>query len=280
MNQKFLSQSNSWISTQPSDPYIVFEPNEHGGRLKYFADRADAAYWDRLWDKEEAETDYGRYETGHLPLFLRNSFLQRVRSGARVLEAGCGLAWFTVAANSLGYKAEGVDFAPRVIERLRNRFPDMTFWVGDVRNLSDVADDTYDAVYSPGVCEHFEEGPEATLLEAHRVTKRGGFVFVSTPCFNSFQRFLYHVGAFRKAPPGEFYQYAFSPREMTVILRDIGFEVLDVRQRGTLTTLYEHIPMVAQVPLGPLKKPLAVALDLMPGLRSWGQSCLWTARKL
>jgi SAM-dependent methyltransferase len=261
-------------------PSIIFKPNRHGGRLKYFAEQADAAYWDRLWDNVEGEIDYTRYRAGHLPRFLRKTFLRTVQPGARVLEAGCGPAWFTVACNSLGYNADGVDYAPRVIERLRARFPDMTFFQGDVRDMPDVSDETYDAVYSPGVCEHFEEGPESTLIEAHRVTKRGGFVFVSTPCFNQFRRFLYRAGAFRKTPRGEFFQYAFSPREMTAILQSIGFEVLDTRLVGTLATFQEQIPMVARIPLGPLAKPAAGMLDEIPPLRNWGHSCLWTARKL
>ena len=195
-----------------------------------------------------------------------------------ILEAGCGLARFTVGAHARGYRAEGVDYAPEVIARLQNRFPDIPFFAGDVRAL-DVPDEAYDAVYSPGVCEHFEEGPEAVLEEAHRVCRRRGIVLVSTPCFNRLRRWLARGGAFAEPPHGHFYQYAFSPREMTAILERIGFDVVEVSQRSSLYTLESHFPRLRQVPLGRLHAPMAVLIDQVPGLRSFGHGCLWVAKK-
>jgi len=258
---------------------ITVEPSSYGGRLKYFSRAADDAFWDDLWLHEEAEIDYSRYQAGHLPRFLKRTFIRHVQPGARVLEAGCGLGWFTVAANALGFKAEGVDYAPQVIAMLQARFPSINFFRGDVRKLSNIPDNTYDAIYSPGVCEHFEEGPEDVLREAYRLVKDGGIVLVSTPCFNAFRRFLHRLGAFQHAPEGAFYQYAFSQQEMTAILEGIGFDVLECDYRGTLFTLREHIPLISRLPLGHLGKPIAVALDAIPGINRWGQGCMWVARK-
>ncbi len=258
---------------------ITVEPSRYGGRLKYFLRAADDTFWDDLWLHEEAEIDYSRYQAGHLPRFLKRTFIRHVQPGARVLEAGCGLGWFTVAANALGFKAEGVDYAPQVIAMLQARFPSINFFRGDVRKLSNIPDNTYDAIYSPGVCEHFEEGPEDVLREAYRLVKDGGIVLVSTPCFNAFRRFLHRLGAFQHAPEGKFYQYAFSQQEMTAILEGIGFDVLECDYRGTLFTLREHIPLISRLPLGHLGKPIAVALDTIPGINRWGQGCMWVARK-
>ena len=113
---------------------VVYQPNAFGGRLAYFADEASPDYWDHLWD--QSAPDYRRYQTGYLPRHLRRTFVAHVPRGSRVLEAGCGQAVFTVAAAAMGYKAEGVDYANRVIDRVKHQFPDLPLFVGDVRNLN------------------------------------------------------------------------------------------------------------------------------------------------
>lgn len=264
---------------------ILVDYSSGMARLKYYhaEDRPaghDPLYWDQLWKREAArERRYERAQRGVIPWFLRRPVQRWVRPGGRVLEAGCGQAHFTIGMQALGYQAEGVDFAPEVVARIRERFPGINVRIGDVRRL-DVESNTYDAVYSPGVCEHFEEGPEDVLRETHRILKPGGVALVSTPVFNDFRRALARIGHFRNdGRRGNFYQYAFSVEEMNRILQGLGFEVLEARFHGTIQTLREHAPLFAKVPLGIATKPISVALDLLPITRRWGHACVWVARK-
>ena len=259
---------------------ISYVPNTYGGVLRYDGVVADATYWDRIWDRLDHYTDYERAERGHLPRQLAATFLRWVKPGARVLEAGCGLATFTVATRARGFETDGVDYASKVVQRLQERFPDIAFFEGDVTNLVGVGDGTYDAVYSPGVCEHFEEGPEAVLRESHRILTPAGILVVSIPSFNAFRKTVYRFGAFQRPKSQPFYQYAFSKEEMTAVLERVGFEVVQTRHYGTLKTLSDHVPLVARAPLGPLRNPLAVTLDSLPAVRDWGHSCIWVGRKL
>ena len=185
--------------------HILYQSTDAGGRLKYFRVTADSAYWDAVWREQARLHDYGRARAGHMPSQMRRTFLRWLRPPARVLEAGCGLADFTVAANALGYEAVGVDWASNTISTLRSRFPDIPFFVGDVRKLTTIQAESFDAVYSPGVCEHFEEGPEDTLRETHRVLRSGGFAVVSTPCLNRFRKLIVQLGGLRDTPNAEFY---------------------------------------------------------------------------
>ncbi|OHV46233.1 hypothetical protein CC117_00845 [Parafrankia colletiae] len=281
---------------------MVWQAGDHGGRLAFFSGCTDAAYWDIVW--RDLGLSYRRSRRGHLPYQLRSTFLRWVAPGGRVLEAGCGLAHFTVAARARGFAAEGVDWAPETLGRIRALLPDVPLRLADVRRL-DCPDASYDAVYSPGVCEHFAEGPEQILAETYRVLKPGGIAIVSTPCLNEYlrrRRHLYENGSVlpyeatgkgerstdpvtsasepaSEAPWNDFYQYAFTPEGMSAILRGLGFEVVDVRLHGTLLTLATwSFPWLGRLP-GWLGRLLGFTVDSLPVLRRWGASCIWVARR-
>lgn len=257
-----------------TDDIIVLDhAPDTGPRLKYFARAADAEYWAERW-RRAPEPTYERELAGNLPRPLRPVFRTWVPRGSRVLEAGCGLGRFTVAAHALGYRAEGLDWAADTVERLRARFPGIPWHVGDVREL-DFPDGTFDAVYSPGVCEHFEEGPGAILAETRRVLRPGGIAVISAPCFNRLLRRRAARLFPSRRPRGEFYQYAFTPDGMAGLLARQGFEVLRVRPYDVVETFTRFLgwPIPAKA-----VRPLAV-LDSVPVVRQWGRCCVWVARK-
>jgi len=246
-----------------------------GLRQKRYSRTADVDYWTELW-AQSGEVSYEREQRGHLAHQLRATFLKWVRPGGRTLEAGCGLARFTVAARARGYRAEGLDWSAPTIERLRQRFPEITWHVGDIRRLA-FAEGTFDAIYLPGVCEHFEEGPAAVLAEGRRVLRRDGIAIISTPCFNDWlQR--------HAAPPGQpagtadcrFYEYAFTPSGLAAVLERLQFEVLQIHPYSVLNTFVRANGW--RVPRS-LSSALSFSMDHLPVVRRWGSSCIWVARK-
>ncbi|MER6947336.1 methyltransferase domain-containing protein [Nonomuraea sp. NPDC000554] len=253
--------------------FITLDDNQQAGRcLKYYSRAADETYWTDLW--KASEWSYERQLKGHLLHELRATFRKWVKPGERVLEAGCGRAHFTVAADALGYRAEGLDWSQETISRLRGLFPDIPWHVGDVRKL-DFADGVFDAVYSPGVCEHFEEGPAQILAETRRILRPGGIAIISTPCMNSWLQARARRFVAARKPEGDFYQYAFSPKGMRVLLEKLGFEVPQVRPYNTVNTLINFAGW--KVPQWAIK-PLLL-MDYAPVLRQWGSSCVWVARR-
>ena len=246
-----------------------------GPRLKMFSRSADIDYWTERWETTR-DVSYERERRGHLPHQLRTTWKRRVKPGASVLEAGCGLGHFTVAAHALGYRAEGLDWTEATIARLRQGFPSIPWHVGDVRRLP-FPDCTFDSVYSPGVCEHFEEGPVAVLQETRRVLRAGGLAVVSSPCFNRWlQRRTTTLATADTPPRAAFYQYAFAPLGMAKLLDGMGFEVLQVRPYAALETLVRFAGW--RVP-DRMRNALALPLDYLPIVREWGSTCVWVARK-
>lgn len=264
--------------------HLVVEENPvTGTRLKRYFRAADVEYWTELWDASP-DLAYERELRGHLPHQLRSTFCRWVDRGAKTLEAGCGLGHFTIAASALGYRAEGLDWSEPTIDRLRRQFGRIPWHIGDVRQLP-FADGSFDAVYSPGVCEHFADGPVAVLEETRRVLRRGGFAIVSTPCFNEWlQRRAGRLsrpstssnGGGDTVDESAFHEYAFTPDGMADLLGRIGFDVLQIRPYGTLDTLVRFGGW--RVP-GALEFPIAVSMDYLPVVRDWGSTCIWVARK-
>jgi SAM-dependent methyltransferase len=246
-----------------------------GPRLKRYSRTADAAFWTEQWSRC-GDSWYGRELRGHLPHQLRATFKRWVPIGARTLEAGCGLGHFTVAADAQGYQAEGLDWSVETIERLRRRFSWIEWHVGDARKLG-FRNGTFDAVYSPGVCEHFEEGPGRVLAETYRVLRPGGIAVVSTPCFNRWlQRRTSELTV--DADPGDlaFFEYAFTPDGMARVLERLGFEVVQILPYGVLDTFVTYGGW--RVPR-PMTRVLAFSMDYVPIVRQWGSTCIWVARK-
>jgi len=261
---------------------IIYTPNEFGGRLKYFrACGATSQYWDGLWDKKSERLPVRSSDAEHarLPWFLRRLIPKHVQRGGSVLEAGCGMGGFTLAVAALGYQAIGIDFAPRIIERLQLHHPRVDFRIDNATHLQ-FASDYFDAVYSPGVCEHFEEGPDSVLKEAVRVLKPGGHLFVSAPCFNALRRYMVSLGRFKGDAVGEFYQYAFTQREISARLHNLGVQLLHVRLYGTMKTLNDHAGFKSGFLRGRTANIASASLDLLPITNRWGHCGLWIGEKL
>ena len=254
---------------------VVEHDGMTGVRLKRYFRAADVEYWTALWENA-GDGSYERERRGHLPHQLRSTFSRWVAPGARTLEAGCGLGHFTVAAAARGYRAEGLDWSEATIQRLRRRFASIPWHVGDVRRLP-FPDTSFDAVYSPGVCEHFVEGPIEILQETRRVLKRGGIAVISTPCFNHWlQRRASQFAGPRGVDESTFHEYAFTPAGLAGLLRQLGFDVLQIRPYAALDTMVRFAGW--RVPR-PLDRAVAYGMDCMPVVRDWGSTCIWVAQK-
>ena len=112
------------------------------------------------------------------------------RSGARVLDVGCGVGQVVARLTAAGLEAHGVDVAEPNIAKAR-QFSDRCR-LYDGRQLP-YPDNYFAAVGALNVLEHVE-APEDFIREVVRVTEPGGRIVVSSPNF-------YRVLGFRDYHP-------------------------------------------------------------------------------
>jgi SAM-dependent methyltransferase len=184
-----------------------------------------AEFWDRQW-RDETESAVRRAA-------LRRSeeyrFLARClagRNGLQVLDCGCGTGDWTLLLREDGHQARGIDIAPEIIGKLRERFGDV-FERADFRSTP-FADASFDLVINWGGIEHFEEGPLPAVREAFRLLRPGGTFVATTPCHN-LRLFLLDAFGGQGGGPGvpesdhRFYQYRFTRAELESYFRSCGF---------------------------------------------------------
>src|SRR4051812_15800246 len=104
---------------------------------------------------------------------------ERARLAGRVLELGCGAGRVTGHLVALGGEVHGMDLAPAMVERARERHPAANFHVGDLRDLRLFAGEPWNAVLAMfGVLDVLDDAGRRAELEQVRGLLRDGGLFV------------------------------------------------------------------------------------------------------
>jgi SAM-dependent methyltransferase len=105
--------------------------------------------------------------------------LKPLKSGARVLDVGCGVGQVVGRLTDAGYEGYGVDVSKPNIERARQVSERCQLYDG---NKLPFADQFFASVGALNVLEHVDE-PEAFVSELVRVTEIDGRIVLSSPNF-------------------------------------------------------------------------------------------------
>jgi ubiquinone/menaquinone biosynthesis C-methylase UbiE len=201
--------------------------------------QTDADYWNDLYD---APTLDGRVYRDRQERVLRLLDRARLRSGAVVLDVGCGAGFLTAALAASGHRVIALDPVDRMLDLTRKRLEEealadqVTVRIGDAQAL-DLADGSVDAALAIGVLPWLRS-PEDALVEFARVLRPGGYVVVTVdnearlahlldPRLNPYaapvRRRVKVLPRRRRAPAGEAVHSFAAPRELDRLLEATGF---------------------------------------------------------
>jgi ubiquinone/menaquinone biosynthesis C-methylase UbiE len=145
---------------------------------------------------QQRETDHAftaddydeQYFVGHIRRYEEGVYGNRVAwiaryldgvEGKRLLDAGCGIGFFSEVARAKGASVVSLDFSPSALRVYRRRRGDgPSLLAGSVEELP-FADSSLDYAMAIDVIEHLYR-PDRLLAELHRVVRPGGRVIVET----------------------------------------------------------------------------------------------------
>lgn len=147
-----------------------------------------AGVWNHVW------SDNGEFNYANLRLYKTIDKIKNISGlgvdfrNKQVLDIGCGDGTTLLYLSKFfSIKGVGIDISDHVVNELRENIRDtnLSFQLGDHRNLKGLANDQFDIVLSFGVIEHFDEYGLA-ISEARRVLKPGGQLVLIQPHLFSF----------------------------------------------------------------------------------------------
>ena len=141
--------------------------------------------WENYWKNNTTEKDVQKIDTGLT--HWRNVFLKYLKPNDKIIDAGCGLAKWVLYLKAKGYDIIGVEREEEVVKQIPTN---ICVSVGDVEKLA-FPDNSFDSYISGGVIEHFIDGPQRVLLEAKRVLRPDGLLFLSVPIRTPIANFYY-----------------------------------------------------------------------------------------
>jgi SAM-dependent methyltransferase len=200
------------------------------------------------------------------------TLLQKQPGEIHVVDIGCSRGQFVAAAIAAGYRAEGVEPAPRIAEAARAAgVPVRTGLLEDQH----FADNSFDALTLFEVIEHLRT-PLPLLAECRRILKPGGILLVSTANAESWTAAAMgaHWDYFDMERDGGHISF-YNPRSIAKVAANAGFEVARVDTARVKFHDKENTPRWRYV----LGKLTAEALNLPARLAGRGHDMLAYLRK-
>ena len=217
--------------------------------LTYYSRAATRDFWSEHWAGQEVQGLLEIARSSPLTDIIEAALPRR----GRILEAGCGLGQYVILFRERGRRAVGVDWSLEALGRCRDAVPGTPLTVMDLGRLA-VRSGVFDAYVSLGVVEHDPEGPARIVAEAARVLAPGGRLILSVPYWNGLRKLaaahLKRQGRKLSASGGEFYQFAFSRREVRAFLEAEGFRVRSLHPYDPVRMMRPALRWIARIAAG------------------------------
>lgn len=197
---------------------------------------AEAHYWQSMREFDDPQGTLPIAGSEHSRLRRSKKFLAQIAKllgqppeKIRLLDVGCSSGAFLHAAVKLGFRAEGVEPAPKAAATAQAA--GLKVHQGLLQEAG-YADGQFDAITLFEVIEHLQQ-PQELLQECQRILRPGGILLVGTG----------NAGSWSMATMGARWEYLsiakhgghvsfFNPGSITSLAQRSGFSVAAVRTRG------------------------------------------------
>ncbi len=178
-----------------------------------------AEFYDEIIDLHHDEFNY-KWIQYNKWLDLLASKLEK---GASIIDLGCGNGRAVKYLIDKGFNGIGVDVSEKMLELARNHIPKGKFFNTDFNEL-DFNEGSFDAVISFFALNHIPKDEfKKVMLSSKNILKKNGLLLLGMVKGDSegFWKGFYGTNM-------ELYGSSYSKKELTDILKSIGFEILKV----------------------------------------------------
>jgi len=200
--------------------------------------------YQKVVDQTYLEEDVGRRITFQKSL----EKIEQYKSPGRLLDVGCAVGFLLDIASKKGWEVFGIEPSQWARNYAKKNFG-LEIFEGTLEEAN-FSPAYFDVLTFVDVLEHMAD-PRKNLVEANRILKKGGILYIVTPNINSFlARMLRRKWWFiRRA-----HLYYFSLETMKKMLEKIGFKIIETATFGRrftlsylLSKLENHNPPIANL---------------------------------
>ena len=183
---------------------------------------------------EEHYKSYGRNDyLSPITINRYNELLdtfEKFRKTNKILDVGCGIGYFLEVAKKRGWDVYGTEFTNIAVYKCSEKGIKMKKGILDPENY---LPEEFDIITSFEVIEHINN-PIHELNNFHKLLRKGGLVYVTTPNFNSLLRYRlksdYNIICFP-----EHLSY-YTPNTLKKVFTRVGFKTKKIQSTGISLT--------------------------------------------